>query len=342
MSYADTAYQGLRALDKRNWDEAITKLGKALSVSPNPAWLIARSKALVGAGRFREALQDADLAWHVAGQRSKRELIIEAQHRRAVAYYRLGELANADACCIYAMKMLEGGKTVAAEDPAAAHTDAEGFWTATRADAQKEAKEKEKQSTGSGSMGDVMKEVTEKTKQWRLISALRLQILFQMDKLPADDPARKRTATQKPPERELAELGSEDKTAVSKDAPAPSNPAAASSAPAAPPQPKDEKLRLQDFQSNTAMNVSIFSKGVDKAKLNVEFHPSEVILDPIVYPNGEHKKFTLATWGEIVPEECKYTVTPSKVELQLKKKIQGRWASLERQEVTEEVAKTQM
>lgn len=346
MSYADSAHQGLRALEKSNWEEAITKLSSALASSRNPAWLAARSRALINVGRFREALEDADLAWHEACRRNKREAIIDAHHRRAVAYNRLGELANADACCVYAMRMLDGGKTVAADDPAAEFTDDEGFWTQTRADAQREAQERqdsEKAAAPARTLADVSAEVTEKTKQWRIMSVMRLQILHKMDQLPADDPARKRTTTQKPPERGLADLGSKDKPASTKVEPAPSKPSAAPSTTAAPPPPpKDQKPRLQDFQSNAAMSVSIFSKGVDKAKLSVQFNPTEVILDPIVYPNGEQKKFTIATWGEIVPEECKYTVTPSKVELQLKKKSQGKWASLERQGTAEEAPTTQV
>lgn len=337
MSYVDTAYQGLHALSQRNWDESIAKLSKALASSANPAWLIARSKALVGAGRFRDALEDADLAWHEASRRgSKRELIIEAQHRRAVAYNRLGELANADCCCVYVLRMLDGGRAAAAEDPGDALTGEDGVWRVTLADAKREAEEMEAREKGENGeqklpgLGDLPKDEG-KMKTARLTQALRFQILQKMDQLPADDPARKRTATQKPPAREL---NSADAPAQSKSTGA-SNATPTAAASAAPPQPKNEKLRLQDFQTTTTMSVSIFSKGVDKTRLNVQFNPFEVILDPIVYPDGEEKKFTLSTWGEIVPSECRFTVTPSKVELQLKKKIQGRWASLESQDGAE-------
>ena len=338
MSYVDTAYQGLNALSQRNWDESITKLSKALASSANPAWLIARSRALVGAGRFRDALEDADLAWHEASRRgSKRDLIVEAQHRRAVAYNRLGELANADCCCVYVLRMLDGGRAAAAEDPGDALTGEGGVWRVTLADAKTEAEEMEAREKGEEGgqklpgLGDLPKDEA-KMKTARLTQALRFQILQKMDQLPAADPARKRTATQKPPVRQL---NSADAPAQSKSTGGASNATPTAAASAAPPQPKNEKLRLQDFQTATTMSVSIFSKGVDKTRLNVQFNPSEVILDPIVYPDGEEKRFTLATWGEILPSECKYTVTPSKVELQLKKKIQGRWASLESQDGVE-------
>lgn len=213
MSYINTAHQGLKALERKDWDTAIADLTTGIDNSPNPAWLIGRSKAYIGVGRFREALEDADRAWHEACNRNKRELIVDAQHRRAVAYFRLGELANADCCAFFSMNMIEGGKAVAEEDPAASYTNADGFWTQTLADMKKQSAEMEDLLDGdhfrqSPERVEAIKaEAIKKKKQWRAISILRLQVLGQMEQMPADDPARKRTTTQKPPTRELANPG---------------------------------------------------------------------------------------------------------------------------------------
>jgi hypothetical protein len=76
------------------------------------------------------------------------------------------------------------------------------------------------------------------------------------------------------------------------------------------------------------MSVSIFSKGNKKDELQVDILPKSVTLNPIIYPNGDAKAFRLDLWGEIDTEGSKYTVTPSKVELSLKKKVPGKWPQL--------------
>jgi suppressor of G2 allele of SKP1 len=84
------------------------------------------------------------------------------------------------------------------------------------------------------------------------------------------------------------------------------------------------------------MSVSIFSKGIDKDKFQVEFLPFSVRLDPVVYPSGDSKEFQINLWGEIEPSESKYTVTPNKVELNLRKKMAGKWPTLRGEAVSAE------
>lgn len=76
------------------------------------------------------------------------------------------------------------------------------------------------------------------------------------------------------------------------------------------------------------MSVSIFSKGVNKEKLKVDFLNKAVRLDLLVYPSGDEGEFQLDLWGEIDAATSKYTVTPNKVELNLAKKTAGKWPQL--------------
>jgi suppressor of G2 allele of SKP1 len=346
MSHITLAQQGLAAVEQRKWDEALPKLTKAVKESANPAWLLARSRALVGVGRFAEALDDADLAWHAAYERNKRPLMGDAHYRRAVAYLRLGRPADADCCCVYAMRLAKGHSAVDREDPreALGLVDAEGRWTPTVADARAEAEQDAFNQSNRNNPGAVAEAMgsggadssrhTEAVKQWRLASTMRLQALSRLEQLPADDPARKVTATQKPPKKALNDLQLDDKrdakpaasstTTAAKDAVAPSQQPAAPK----PAVPSDTPLRLQEFQNDATMSVSIFSKGNSKDNLKVEFLPFQVRVDPIIYPSGEAKAFTLDLWGEIDTAASKHTVTPSKVELSLKKKTAGKWAQL--------------
>ncbi|KPM35856.1 hypothetical protein AK830_g10714 [Neonectria ditissima] len=324
MSHITQAQQGLEAAEARKWDEAVTKLSAALKVSPNPAWLITRSKALISLGRFQEALDDADLAWHTAYQRNKRPLLAEAQYRRAVAYFRLRQYANADACCVYAMRLIKGFPAVEKEDPARKHTDEGGFYTVTIDDAKEEAQNDEiNKAKGKGDMSALGDKGPAQAKEWRTASTLRMQILFPMEKLPKDDPARKLTTSLKPEQKDLADHG------AAKQPEAPKTAATASTqAPAKPAVPANAPIRLQEFQSGATMSVSIFSKGVNKEKLQVQYLPSAVILDSVIYPNGDEKPFRLDLWGEIDTDASKHTVTPNKVELTLKKKSPGKWPQL--------------
>jgi suppressor of G2 allele of SKP1 len=320
MSHVTLAHQGLKHLEDRECDLAIQKLSKALQSSTNPSWLLGRSKAYVLTGRFREALADADLAWNSAYNRNKRDVMIDAHYRRAVAYYRLREYANADCCCLYASRLAKGGPAVEKEDVLSQWVDENGFWTQTMKDATEQArnlKSDAKDLSGIMALSSANGGKTE-SESIRLTSTLRVQILSAMEKLQPDDPARKPTAKSRPAEEKLA---------------TPAVAAETKSAPAAAPTPKPvvpagTPPRLQEFQSNDSMSVSIFSKGVDVSKFQVEFTAHSARLNPLVHPDGSSKEFVLDLWGEIDPAESKYTVTPNKVELKLKKKSPGKWPTL--------------
>lgn len=322
MSHITLAQKGLDDISAKKWDDAVSKLSTALQSSTNPAWLLARSKALVNLKRFDEALADAELAWHTAYDRNKRPLITEANYRRAVAYFRLGQYANADCCCIYAMRLVKGFPVNEKEDPALQWTDEKGFWTATLEDAKEEAKSDEinSQENGPLSGGQSAKPIPN-AQEWRMASTLRMQILGSMERTASDDESRKVTVTAKPEKRSLASVAKTEEKPAATEKPAP--------VPAArPPVPSDTPMRLQDFQSNTSMSVSIFSKGVNKETLKTQFEPRAVKLDSLIYPSGEEKPFELELWGEIDTEASKVSVTPNKVELTLVKKVPGKWAQL--------------
>ncbi|KAL7919149.1 SGS domain-containing protein [Trichoderma austrokoningii] len=322
MSYVTLAQQGLSAAESRNWDEAVTKLSEALQHSTNPAWLIARSKALVGLERYEAALDDADLAWHTAYERNKRDLLATAQYRRGVAFYHLKQFANADYCYLHCIRLIKGGLAMPKEDLGLKFVDNEGFWKATADQAIAEARSEEASKKGGtlqSALGGQMQSQTKQAES-RTANAMRTLVLKAMEKLPEDHVGRKLTTTLIPEQKRLAIHKSDE----AQDETAQAKPAAAK-----PAIPSDTPLRLQDFQSNTSMSVSIFSKGVNKEKLKVDFFEKSVRLDPLVYPSGDEKEFQLHLWGEIDPANCKITVTPNKVELSLAKKTAGKWPTLQ-------------
>ncbi|KAM0245639.1 hypothetical protein ACHAP5_005289 [Fusarium lateritium] len=321
MSHITLAQQGLAAAEARNWDDAIDKLSAALKTSQNPLWLVNRSKALIHHKKFQEALDDANLAWHTAYERNKRPLLIDAHYRRAVAYFRLGQYANADACCIYSMRLVKGFPAVEKQDPAKLHTDENGFYKMTLKDAHAESATDDINQSKGGALAVGSNDVPN-AKEWRISSTLRMQILFAMDKLPEDDPARKLTTNMKPERKDLSDLGTKKIEPTKEPAATP-----AQSAPK-PVVPADTPLRIQEFQNDTNMTVSIFSKGVNKEKLQVQFTSSSVRLDSVIMPNGEEKPFTMNFWGQIDGDASTCRVTPNKVEINLKKATPGKWKQL--------------
>ncbi|RBR18559.1 uncharacterized protein FIESC28_06014 [Fusarium coffeatum] len=327
MSYTTLAQQGLAAAEARNWDEAIDKLTPALETSKNPLWLIARSKALINRKKFQEALDDANLAWHSAYERNKRPLLIEAHYRRAVAYFRLGQYANADACCVYAMRLVKGFPAVEKEDPARAKCDENGFYKVALSDAQEESKTDVVNNPGNKSALD--QKDPPGHKEWRIASTLRMQILYAMEKLPEDDPARKLTTTIKPEVKELAGLSDLGIKQSGQEAPA---------APTKSAVVDNSPPRIQEFQNNDTMSVSIFSKKVNKEKLQVKFGSDSVSLDSVVWPDGSEKPLSFSLWGHINTETSTYRVTPNKVELTLKKRDPGMWKQLKGEDNANPVA----
>jgi suppressor of G2 allele of SKP1 len=93
----DDARKGDAALSASKPDEAIEHYTKALGVNPTAVkYYIGRSTAYQRTSKFTEALHDADVAVVLAKKRGSRELIKDAQFRRAVALFHLGKYADAD------------------------------------------------------------------------------------------------------------------------------------------------------------------------------------------------------------------------------------------------------
>lgn len=92
---ADHAHRGEAALKEGNTDEAIAHFTEALKQSSSPLYYIKRSTAFQRRNSFLQALQDAEAAVVLAVKRAKRELIGQAQLRRAIALYHMEQYANA-------------------------------------------------------------------------------------------------------------------------------------------------------------------------------------------------------------------------------------------------------
>ncbi|RMZ68115.1 SGT1 and CS domain containing [Pyrenophora seminiperda CCB06] len=90
------AHRADAALSASRYDEAIELYTKALSVNRTAVkYYIGRATAYQRTTKHAESLKDAEMAVVLAKKRASRELIKDAQFRRAIALYHLGKFADA-------------------------------------------------------------------------------------------------------------------------------------------------------------------------------------------------------------------------------------------------------
>ncbi|KAL6702619.1 Cochaperone protein [Coniothyrium glycines] len=92
----DAAHKGQWALNNSQFNEAIQHYTSAITTNPTAVkYYIGRSTAYQRTSRYKEALSDAETAVVLAYKRGVRELIKDAQFRRALALYYLEQYVNA-------------------------------------------------------------------------------------------------------------------------------------------------------------------------------------------------------------------------------------------------------
>lgn len=88
------------------------------------------------------------------------------------------------------------------------------------------------------------------------------------------------------------------------------------------------RIRDEWYQSKTSVTITIFAPGVPADKVKVEFTKHSVAVE---FPTatGEYHYLQERLYGEIVPGESLYLVLSKKIEIVLKKVMEGTWPSLE-------------
>ncbi|CAI6298888.1 unnamed protein product [Periconia digitata] len=108
----DQAAKGAAALSAAKYDEAIQLYTQALATNPKAvSYYIQRSTAYQRCSRYPEALADAEIAVVLAHQRARRELIRDAQLRRAIALFFTEKYADADHILSIVKKLDDKEKT---------------------------------------------------------------------------------------------------------------------------------------------------------------------------------------------------------------------------------------
>ncbi|KAL1840459.1 hypothetical protein VTJ49DRAFT_456 [Mycothermus thermophilus] len=333
MSATTLAHKGMEAVQNKDWAAAIPLLDKALESSSSPAWLLARCQAHQQLKNYEAALHDAELAYHVAAERgsgTSRKQMIEAQYRRAVIYFRLGQYANADCCAKWSMLLAEG-RPAGEKDGVELNVDQDGNYTVT----YEQAVADKVGQPGASNQGPTMDSIMGIASQgqssggnpktgfevdWNRAYSWRGQALGALKGLPKDHPGWKVTVTKVPKKPE--------KTTIKKAEPKPATieekteKAAPKNEPAPGSVPDEQmKLRVDFYQTTQNVTISLFAK-------DVQISPLPRAAAPYVKPGDREATSTLILGGEIDPSRSRWSVTPRKVELVLQKATPGaKWGS---------------
>lgn len=356
MSATTFGHKGMEAVHNKDFASAVTLLDKALESSSSPAWLLARAQAHQQLKNYDAALDDAALAYHVAAERgsgNSRKQMIEAQYRRSVLYFKLGRYADADCCARWAMLLAEG-RPAREDDGVEKNVDGNGNYTVTYEAAVADKKGQPGQESkatwiagiAGGSEGATAG--TPKTgfeNDWKKAYTWRSQVLGAMAKLPDDHTGRKVTVTkipQKPQKKaeKKAEKAPETKVEAEDDVMEVESAKPEGPAPGSVPD-EQLKLRVDFYQSNQSVTVSLFVKDAKKDDLDVKFFENQIQISPLpraaapyVKPGDREATSTLILGGQIDPSKSRFSVTPRKIELVLQKATAGvKWGSWGREEI---------
>lgn len=271
---------GFKAIEQRNWPEAIDSLTKAIDQSKSPAWLLGRSQAFMETGQLDKAIADAEYAYCTAAERGNdksRKQMIEAQYRRSVCFFRKKEYANADICAVWSQRLAKGVAVRESKSVQQEGVNDKGYYFATVDEAMAEEGEKKSPEGGdqmaklSALMGGSPSDKKPYEKDWNKAQIWRSQVLRFLEPLPENDPARKITIQLTP--AKPSKLGPEiqpTKTEVPKTEVSKTEVPKTTSAPA----PDYSTFRTQFYQSDTAITVSVFMKFANKqdmGKVEVRF-----------------------------------------------------------------------
>ncbi|KAJ0413042.1 hypothetical protein BJY00DRAFT_297480 [Aspergillus carlsbadensis] len=329
----NAASQGDAALAKSDFATALQHYTRALVELPRaPIYYIKRStaynrlKSADGGPNYHASLSDAEVALTLALERAKRDLILSAQLRRAVALYQLGRYGDAG----FLFELLE--------EKVLKNADGENADSA----------DKVKNVMGGSKPSGSAKSLSMELPIWLVKIKGKLAGLEEGEetaKVTIEEfPAGVKVPTEKELKKQLEALKAGKVTGDEKG----QGPAAAVSAgnkaedfipeadkdnkapSSAPAAQVPEKIRHEWYQSNDSVVVTLYAKGIGKESVGAEIKGDSVSVQ-FPLPSGSGYDFTLDPLFATIDESTsKITTFGTKIELVLKKKTPGqKWSSLE-------------
>ncbi|KAM9932724.1 hypothetical protein OXX80_007651 [Metschnikowia pulcherrima] len=93
--------------------------------------------------------------------------------------------------------------------------------------------------------------------------------------------------------------------------------------------PLKAKIRDEWYQSKDSATITIFARNIPRDSVKVDFGRRSL---SVSFPTSEASEYNYeleSLYGEIIPEESTFFVGAVKIEITLRKKLEGKWAALE-------------
>lgn len=286
----NAATLGDKALEKsdlpaaiKHFTDALIELPRAPTYYVKRATAYSRRKAADGGPDFAAALRDAELALALARERGKRELIIDAQMRRAVALFQLERYGDAS----YLFDILEGKigvkgqnedkssqvQAAMAQRTKAKHEQELTIWKIKiKGKLSKLSKDDEKVAVTIQEYPDIKVPSEQELRKNLKAQASASTTSGIVEELPSSPPGADKTKESKV---DVAGPGSAAPFTAGPGAPSTSNP---------PPA----KVRHEWYQSQDSVVVTVYAKGVKKDELEVDLQNTSVGLSYKTHTLDDH------------------------------------------------------
>jgi suppressor of G2 allele of SKP1 len=291
---ATQAARGKQLIDEKNFGDAIVAFTAALKESPtSPVYFTQRALAYQRNKQYPEALADANAAVVYAHKRAKKELIVDAQIRRAVILYNLERYGDARAVLDVAKRMNKDAKEI-------------GTWSAMIAHKVKVLGEEHEK------MQVTVKEVPD----------LDLEAL----NINASGPTATQGTAKKVPDHDLDAPkvpGSGTMVSVTNGT--------ASGTPSPPAQTPVGQIRYEWYQNNQNVYLTFLAKGVPEDELLFDITGRKLKMSfPVAVSNDTFRFVCDPLYANVDIGKCTTRVLPSKVEIVLAKATPAqKWHQLE-------------
>lgn len=287
----DHANRGEAALAASNYSEAISHYTSAIQQSPEAAtYYLKRSMAYQRNSTYVSALHDAERAVILAVKRAKRELIAQAQLRRGIALYHLGNYGDADYCFGLAKKLNDKEKSTQ-------------MW-------QDKAQMK-------------MKELDENDEK-RKVNVKEVPDLATLEKTESTQSKSKEETSKDTATPAKTSANSTSTTQASTNPPSAPQPAQTLN------QIPPSKIRHEWYQNNTHVYITILAKGVPKDLATIVIEPASVSISFPTATGSTYDFSLDPLYAKVDAAASTSRVLATKLEVVLKKEAAGqKWSALE-------------
>ena len=177
----------------------------------------------------------------------------------------------------------------------------------------------------------------------KTIPIWEMKVQKKLQELDEGDDRKKRTAEEIPqvdlPADNSTAKKEPEKGSAEKGEAAPKASTSVSPAPITTPTPAN-KVRREFYETNDRVVISVFAKGVPKDKLSVTIEKQSLEVSFPTVSGSDYNLTLEPLFAEIDPSSSTHRVTPTKIEITLKKVLQGQtWKKLEGEHTGEAPAK---